>query len=289
MPSLNDEKGRLRRRKNPATANATFLLIAAALIAAVLPPYSRRPYGVAAFSTVRLASPALLTRRPPPRRASSIMAGGGFGGAPSPAGKKKKGGKKKSVSPAADNTKVRTVSGFSGSGTKPLRIAANTFDRIYQKHGKECAADLYVRSPANDADLGREPTYWFVGKVVADPDAGPPPPSVRAAVLAQKRLVLEYAQRELRPQNLGGKYANGLQIWTAPGDSELDVVQNKVPLTRVEGSTADLLAEENFDVRDVGFNPEIYVGDEIRDGGLRVTRDEEGKPTRPVFEINEGQ
>uniref|UniRef100_A0A7S1FWG3 Uncharacterized protein n=1 Tax=Corethron hystrix TaxID=216773 RepID=A0A7S1FWG3_9STRA len=94
MPSLNDEKGRLRRRKNPATANATFLLIAAALIAAVLPPYSRRPYGVAAFSTVRLASPALLTRRPPPRRASSIMAGGGFGGAPSPAGKKKEGREK---------------------------------------------------------------------------------------------------------------------------------------------------------------------------------------------------
>ena len=43
----------------------------------------------------------------------------------------------------------------------------------------------------------------------------------------------------------------------------------------------------DFRVADVGFNPEIYVGDEVTKGGLRVTRDAQGRPTKPVFEINE--
>jgi hypothetical protein len=39
-------------------------------------------------------------------------------------------------------------------------------------------------------------------------------------------------------------------------------------------------------VKDVGFNPEIYIGEEAKDGGLRVKRDENGHPVKPVFSIN---
>lgn len=56
-------------------------------------------------------------------------------------------------------------------------------------------------------------------------------------------------------------------------------------LTKVIGSTADI--SETFSVSDVGFNPEIYVGEEVTKGGLRVKRDEHGKPIGPVFEINQ--
>jgi len=222
----------------------------------------------------------------------SVRAAGGFGGSGSGGGfgSPKKDGKKKggrggaAAGPARDDSKVRTVSGSSGSGAKPLRVAANTFDSIFEKYGAPCVTDLYVRSPANEADTGSDPTFWFVGKVAADPSA-PRPPTVAEAVLSQKRLILEYAKRELRPQNFVGKYSEGLQVWTAPGNSEMDVVQNKAALERVAGSTADIA--EDFDVRNVGFNPEIYVGDEIKDGGLRVVRDEAGKPVKPVFEIND--
>jgi len=214
----------------------------------------------------------------------SVRAAGGFGGSGSGGGfgSPKKGGKKKvgKGGTASDDSKVRTVSGSSGSGAKPLRVAANTFDSIFEKYGAPCVHDLYVRSPANEADTGSDPTFWFVGKVVADPSA-----TVAEAVLSQKRLILEYAKRELRPQNFAGKYSEGLQVWTAPGNSEMDVVQNKVALEKVAGSTADIA--EDFDVRNVGFNPEIYVGDEIKDGGLRVVRDESGNPVKPVFEIND--
>ncbi|VEU45123.1 unnamed protein product [Pseudo-nitzschia multistriata] len=172
--------------------------------------------------------------------------------------------------------KVRSVSGHAGSGEKPLRQAANTFDAIRKDHGKEATNDVYCYSPLDD-----EETFWYVGKVAARPGV-----SGKMAVLSQKRLILEYSKRELRPQNLGGKYASALELWLAPGDSEMDAVQNKVSLTKVEGTTKDLSSD--FSVKDVGYNPEIYVGDEVEKGGLRIKRDPStGKPTKPVFEVNE--
>ncbi|KAL3807436.1 hypothetical protein ACHAXA_003965 [Cyclostephanos tholiformis] len=59
---------------------------------------------------------------------------------------------------------------------------------------------------------------------------------------------------------MGGAYASGLELWSAPGDSEMDVVRNAVALERVVGSTRDI--RDGFDVNDVGYNPEIYVGEE---------------------------
>jgi hypothetical protein len=109
-------------------------------------------------------------------------------------------------------------------------------------------------------------------------------PTPQEAVTSQKRLILEYAKRELRPQNMGGPYyEKALELWLAPGNSEMDVVQNKVTLEKVESTTL----RDGFDVSNVGYNPEIYVGDEVTKGGLRVTRDEQGRPMKPVFEINE--
>ena len=43
---------------------------------------------------------------------------------------------------------------------------------------------------------------------------------------------------------------------------------------------------EEFHVKDVGYNPEIYVGEEQVKGGLRVVRDEEGRPVKDAFEIS---
>ena len=173
--------------------------------------------------------------------------------------------------------KVRSVSGFAGSGTKPLRAAANNFDRLRKDYGKEFTNDVYCKSPLNDPEL-----LWFVGKVNIRPDTDATP---EQAVISQKRIILEYAKRELRPQNFGGKFADSLELWLAPGDSEMDAVQNKISLKKVDGSTADL--SENFSVNDVGYNPEIYVGDEREKGGLRIKRDNDGNPVKPVFEVNE--
>jgi len=202
--------------------------------------------------------------------------GSGFGG----------GEKKQAVTfSPSQSGKTRSVSGFSGSGTKPLRIAANTFDSIRSKYGRECTTDLYVRSPNNDKYL-----CWFVGKVARrlnhdDSElVGQTVPTEMEAVLSQKRIILEYAKNQLRPQNFGGPYSNYLEIWMAPGDSEMDVVQNKITLVKAIGSVGKDLSD-GFHVADVGFNPEIYIGDEKMEGGLRVQRDEDGRPMKPIFEI----
>ena len=186
--------------------------------------------------------------------------------------------------------KLRSVSSTArvGAGSKQLRQAALTFDRIRKEHGKEFSNDVYVRSPLNSTS-----TFWFVGKVAYEPRAIVALPekqtSVDAGVLAciaQKRLILEYSMHHLRPQNLGGTYASALEIWLAPADSEMDVAQNKVTLRPVIGSARTTLPE-HFKADSVGYNPEIYVGDEITQGGLRVQRDEHGEPIKPVFEVNQ--
>ena len=186
--------------------------------------------------------------------------------------------------------KLRSVSSTArvGAGSKQLRQAALTFDRIRKEHGKEFSNDVYVRSPLNSTS-----TFWFVGKVAYEPTVIPTiqdeQSMVDAGVLAcisQKRLILEYSMHHLRPQNMGGTYASALEIWLAPADSEMDVAQNKVTLRPVLGSARTTLPE-HFKADSVGYNPEIYVGDEITQGGLRVLRDEDGKPIKPVFEVNQ--
>ena len=215
------------------------------------------------LSSRRLTNIALFARNKP----KAAPSGGGFGSSPAAASK---------------NVKIRSVSGYTGSGTKPLRVAANTFDRLRKEFDTECVNDIYIRSPLNDAN-----TFWFAGKVarcLKDP-RGSVIPTPQEACLSQKRLILEYAKHQLRPQNMAGPYSKTLEIWLAPGNSEMNVVQNKISFEKVEGSSSHL--REGFDVADVGFNPEIYVGEELQKGGLRVKRDEEGRPIKPVFEVNE--
>jgi hypothetical protein len=211
--------------------------------------------------------------------------GGGFGGGK---GEQAGGGGGGASSSSNDNrpTKkksVRTVSGHAGSGTRVLSAAANCFDRIRKMHGKDATTDVYVRSPSND-----ERTFWFVGKVIRMVDvfandgdgddgdgdggasskskksksslAGTVYPTVSEAMISQKRLIFEYAKSELRPRNLGGAHSVDLELWTAPGDSEMDVVRNKVALDRVVGSMKDI--RDGFDVNDVGYNPEVRERDD---------------------------
>ena len=227
--------------------------------------------------------------------------GGGGGGFGSGAATKKKSSSKGAGGSSIDAPKVRSVSGYTGSGTKVLATAANNFDRIRKLFGKTATTDVYVRSPLND-----ESVFWFVGKVIrmiTDEEAkqeegggndnndtpsenelvGTVYPTEVEAILSQKRLILEYAKNQLRPQNMAGPYSSALELWSAPGDSEMDVVQNKVTLVKIDGSSRDL--RDGFNVKDVGYNPEIYVGEEKEKGGLRVVRDGEGRPVKPAFDI----
>jgi hypothetical protein len=185
--------------------------------------------------------------------------------------------RKNSSSSDSDNSK-------SGFGSPNTAAASSLQGKIRAVSGKSAGAgekphDVYVRSPDNSRT-----TFWFVGKIARDTSVTVVPTPTQA-ILSQKRIILEYAKQRLRPQNFGGKYAATLELWLAPADSEMNVVQNKVSLERVMGSAADLT--DDFSVLTVGFNPEIYIGDELTKGGLRVERDEEGRPIKSEFEVNQ--
>lgn len=184
-------------------------------------------------------------------------------------------GSNKPTTTARKKSKKKKGGGYTTvAGSKALRRAANAYDRLRSAHGP--GADVYLRSPLDSAT-----TFWFVGKVAFAPDVA----TAQTACIAYKRLILEYSQQELRPQNFGGRNAPALELWLAPPDSEMDVVRNSVILEAVKGKAKDLLADD-FDMEQVGYNPEIYMGDERAKGGLRVELDEQGRPTKEAFDVN---
>jgi hypothetical protein len=229
---------------------------------------------------------------------------------------------------SSTSTSSSTSSTSFGTGAKALRNAANNYDAIRKRDGLTAACrDVYVRSTLhNNPNL-----FWFVGKIARQLSPEPAVSSLSStlasseqattaktnskhenvdecdecccteffmqAALFQKRLILDYSKMQLRPQNFGGKYAQGLELWLAPADSEMNVATNKVSLCRVVRTTLRQADDDNVDDDDdgppacsiltVGYNPEIYLGDEIAHGGLRVERDENGNPTKAAFDVNE--
>lgn len=137
------------------------------------------------------------------------------------------------------------------------------------------ACDLYAR-------LGATPTFWFVGKLIHKPSL-----TFAQALSIEHPVIVEYA-KALRPKELASPQATvsnqDLQIWFAKGNSEMDVAQNKISLTRFVPLPVDdyahVLTNHVEDL--IGFEPEIYQGGEA---GFRCVRNDEGNPVKPAFEV----
>ena len=169
--------------------------------------------------------------------------------------------------------------------------------------------DLYARMSNSD-------TFWFVGKINHLPEI-----NSNEALVVLTPLLIEYS-KTLRPLELAGANAlqnnnnnndqdtntpttttnngnngkdNGIQIWTAPGNSEMDCVQHKVTLdyTRYSSHSEKYIEDLNDkftrimsssnNMHIIGFEPEIYQGGE---DGFRIKRDDDGRPIRAVVNVN---
>lgn len=142
------------------------------------------------------------------------------------------------------------------------------FEKIRAAGGAELTNDIYVRDPDTDV-------FWFAGKVARIDDV-----SVEKAVARQYPLMEEHAAR-LRPRELFSK--NGLlQLWAAPGDSEMDVAYNRPAAKFIQMHRAHEV-EGADDVRnvEVGFQGEIY---EVDEEGFRSQRTEDGLPLNPEIQ-----
>mmetsp|Transcript_35924 Transcript_35924/g.78710 ORF Transcript_35924/g.78710 Transcript_35924/m.78710 type:complete len:288 (-) Transcript_35924:246-1109(-) len=131
--------------------------------------------------------------------------------------------------------------------------------------GPEMTNDVYARKAGDD-------TFWFAGKVARVSDVSP-----ELAVARQWSLIETHAAR-LRPIELYPSRGK-LELWIAPGDSEMDVAYNRpdckfVQMKRPE----DLEGVGVIRQAEIGFQGEIYEGGE---DGFRTWRHDDGSPVKP--------
>ena len=176
----------------------------------------------------------------------------------------------------------RTVA---GRYARLLSAKSLLFEKL-RSQGVPTTYDIYVKASTNT-------TFWFVGKLNHDDSKI----SARAALRQELPLILEYA-KSLRPKELSGPYAINfeLEVFTTPGNNEMNVAQNKVNLDKflLEAEYGNILESKEGIIRatksntncsdDAGFEPEVYQGGEE---GFRVTRAMDGTPLKAPFEINQ--
>lgn len=134
--------------------------------------------------------------------------------------------------------------------------------------GKDVCNDIYVRNPDQDV-------CWYVGKVARVSDV-----SLDDCIARQWNMIETHATN-LRPIELF-PHRGRLQVWSAPGDSELEVAYNR-PTLQLMQHTPKALTSKDVKTNAVGFQGEIYQKGEE---GFRTWRTNEGWPARP--EINPG-
>mmetsp|Transcript_24756 Transcript_24756/g.51610 ORF Transcript_24756/g.51610 Transcript_24756/m.51610 type:complete len:258 (-) Transcript_24756:31-804(-) len=150
-----------------------------------------------------------------------------------------------------------------------IKRLRDNFDSIRAVGGKDLTNDVYARDPDTD-------TFWFIGKVARVSDV-----PIEKAMARQWPMLEEHAAR-LRPQELFPKWGS-LQLWLAPGDSELDVAYNRpnikfVQMFRDVGD-GDIVAEiRNVEI---GFQGEVY---ESGEEGFRTWRTEDGMTVKPEIQ-----
>ena len=136
------------------------------------------------------------------------------------------------------------------------------FVAIREAGGKEMTNDIYVREPGSGI-------YWFAGKVARVSDV-----SLEDAVARQWPLIEQHAAN-LRPIELY-PHRGRLEIWTAPGDSELEVAYNR-PSVIFQKMNRQGSGTKIKNVL-VGFQGEVYQPGEE---GFRTWRTEDGLPANP--------
>lgn len=136
------------------------------------------------------------------------------------------------------------------------------FVAMRQAGGVDVTRDVYVREQQSQV-------FWFVGKVSYVSTV-----SLQQCVAKQWPLIEMHAAN-LRPIELFPSRGS-LEIWTAPGDSEMDVAYNR-PDVVFQKMVKDVDfggVKNNL----VGFQGEVY---ERGEEGFRTWRLEDGRPAKP--------
>jgi len=157
---------------------------------------------------------------------------------------------------------------------KPVNIRRQLkyFEAMRAVGGKDCVADIYCRDNGSP-DKKLKQTFWFIGKVARCTGTV----SLNEAVGRQWNLIEEHAAR-LRHVELGPSFKDlRLEIWAAPGDSEMEMAQNRLTTNMEMMYRLEKSEWEKVPLDEVGFEGELQDGEE----GLRVLRTDDGHVMDP--------
>jgi len=148
-----------------------------------------------------------------------------------------------------------------------VRRQHENFVAIREAGGASLTNDVYVQEPNTDI-------FWFVGKVARVSDV-----TVEQAVSRQWNLIETHATN-LRPLELFSSRGS-LEIWTAPGDSELEVAYNRpdIVFQKMEREVND--GTGKIKNNRLGFQGEMYGPGEQ---GFRTWRLPDGRPAKPEIQ-----
>lgn len=260
-------------------------------------------------------------------------------------------GSKRSTAGLSEVLKITRKTQFrqvTGSYARLLATKAVLFEKMKNEQGLQPTYDLYVHASNSEV-------FWFVGKPSHPPILpscyflititimmmmiiltgtsplcyccsatgkmihDPTDMSAEEALYHEQDLIKEYA-KSLRPAELSGPRANEfeLEIFTSPGNNEMNVAQNKIDLhqftytptgTPTDGGEASksmtddgnndkgeleekmslsnvpTMTSESMTIqplKTVGFEPEVYEGGEE---GFRVKRKMDGTPLKAAFDV----
>jgi hypothetical protein len=143
---------------------------------------------------------------------------------------------------------------------KNIQRQMNTYLAIRESGASvdDCVRDVYARAPP-------QTTCWYIGKVAFTSGTDV---TEQQAITRQLNLIEEHATR-LRPVELGRAFGR-IEIYTAPGDSEMLVADDKLALTRMPRYAEGC---EDVSLKEAGFFCEVVTNQGI---GFGVERDLDG-------------
>lgn len=152
-----------------------------------------------------------------------------------------------------------------------VKRAHETFHNLRNIGGKEVCNDVYARSPRHSTNE----EMFYIGKVSKISDV-----TIEDCIARQWNMIEHHASN-LRPIELKPNQGK-LELWIAPGDSELDVAYNRPTLQMIKMMKYPITSKE-LKNNVIGFQGEVYQDGEE---GFRSWRTDDGYPARA--EINEG-
>jgi len=147
--------------------------------------------------------------------------------------------------------------------------------QVLQKLPSAQRGDVYVHASPGAGGMPSD-LFYFVGKVISEVASAP------ASLATQAVLVRQHARLYL-PDVFGAvENDDAIELWLAPGNTEMKVAQNMLPLVRwVPPESAQLPS-----AGECGFEPETkpppHMGTNV--GPFAVKRDANGQPLSAAFE-----